>query len=135
MKSLIEINSVLRANLHQGGSTTTLLPNSPKFLETACFLVVDASANNFGKILFANKSLKRFLGYSSEADLKGLNKSIEKIEDLMPDSIKVKHTKFVSRFRESGANVMINNRTSQFLRRSNGRITPVEMFIKFSYSK
>jgi hypothetical protein len=61
MKSLIEISMVLRANMHLASPAALADPSD---LESSCFLVVDASSQSFGKILFANKTIKAFLGYS-----------------------------------------------------------------------
>jgi hypothetical protein len=52
----------------------------------------------------------------------------------MPGAVKIKHKRFVQRFGETGKSVVLNNRMSVFIKKKNGKITPVEIFVKFNYS-
>jgi hypothetical protein len=52
----------------------------------------------------------------------------------MPEGIKAKHKRFVQRFGETGQNVILNNRSTVFIKKKNEKVTPMEMYVKFNYS-
>ena len=68
------------------------------------------------------------LGWS-ENEIKGMN-----IEKLMPMPIKQKHSHFMNKFSLSGETFIINKKATMFIKRNNGYVIPVELFIRFYYS-
>ena len=52
----------------------------------------------------------------------------------MPTLIRDKHPSFLERYNKTGQSFIINNKTCMFIRKSNGYIIPIELYIKFHYS-
>jgi hypothetical protein len=52
----------------------------------------------------------------------------------MPQLIQQKHNAFMKRFNQTGQSYIINNKATMFIKRSNGYVIPVELYIKFHYS-
>ena len=131
MRSILELNVIFSKNhLSGGGGGGSSLDSSQQIItnENSCFLIVDANGSNFGKILLSNNNIRALLGWSDEQ----MNNLA--IEDLMPQPILNKHAAFIKRFQHTGQSYIINNKATQFLKKSNGYVTPVELYIKFHYS-
>ena len=57
-----------------------------------------------------------------------------RIENFMPTLIRDKHQDFMARYNKTGQSYIINNKTTMFIKKSNGYVIPVELYIKFLYS-
>jgi hypothetical protein len=57
-----------------------------------------------------------------------------RIEDMMPKLIRDKHPEFMSRYNKTGQSFIINNKVTMFIKKANGYVIPVELYIKFHYS-
>lgn len=57
-----------------------------------------------------------------------------RIESIMPTLIKEKHSVFLDRYNKTGQSFIINNKTCMFIKKSNGFVIPIELYIKFHYS-
>ena len=68
------------------------------------------------------------LGWSEE-DVKS-----NRIESFMPELIKNKHPEFMARYNKTGQSYIINNKVAMFIKKANGYVIPVELYIKFHYS-
>jgi hypothetical protein len=68
------------------------------------------------------------LGWSEE-DVKRF-----RIEDMMPGLIRERHPDFMNRYNKTGQSYIINNKVTMFIRKANGYVIPVELYIKFHYS-
>ena len=117
MKSILEINKVYQKNF-----------SSEKNSEYSNFVIVDANGIKFGQIIQANNGLRVLLGWS-ESDVKRF-----RIEDFMPKLIREKHNDFMSRYNRTGQSFIINNKVAVLLKKANGYVIPVELYIKFHYS-
>lgn len=122
MRSIVDMKKVWSKN-HGGdeGSLETLA-------DTSCFMIVNANGSNFGKIILSNNNTRTFLGHS-EAKMAKL-----KMEDLMPTPILLKHPAFIKRFNNTGQSYIINNKATMFVKKANGYVVPVEIYIKFHFS-
>jgi len=52
----------------------------------------------------------------------------------MPSLIREKHPEFMNRYNKTGQSYIINNKVTMFIKKSNGYVIPVELYIKFHYS-
>lgn len=52
----------------------------------------------------------------------------------MPQLIQQKHNIFMRRFNKTGLSYIINNKATMFIKKANGFVIPVELYIKFHYS-
>ena len=57
-----------------------------------------------------------------------------RIESFMPQLIRLKHPEFMARYNKTGQSYIINNKVTMFIKKSNGYVIPVELYIKFHYS-
>ena len=57
-----------------------------------------------------------------------------RIESFMPQLIRLKHPEFMTRYNKTGQSYIINNKVTMFIKKSNGYVIPVELYIKFHYS-
>jgi hypothetical protein len=57
-----------------------------------------------------------------------------RIENFMPTLIRQKHPEFMNRYNKTGQSYIINNKVTMFIKKSNGYVIPVELYIKFHYS-
>jgi hypothetical protein len=57
-----------------------------------------------------------------------------RIENFMPTLIRQKHAEFMNRYNKTGQSFIINNKVTMFIKKSNGYVVPVELYIKFHYS-
>jgi hypothetical protein len=117
MRSILEINKVFQKNF-----------SNEKNSDHANFIIVDANGIRFGQIIQTNLGLRQLLDWS-ENDAKN-----NRIEDFMPALIREKHPDFMARYNKTGQSYIINNKTTMFVKKSNGFVIPVELYIKFHYS-
>jgi hypothetical protein len=89
---------------------------------------VDANSTRFGQLIQMNNTLRQLLEWS-EQDVKN-----NRIESFMPSLIREKHPDFMVRYNKTGQSYIINNKTTMFLKKANGYVMPVELYIKFHYS-
>jgi len=68
------------------------------------------------------------LGWSEDEILRN------RIETFMPQLIRQKHPEFMSRYNKTGQSFIINNKVTMFIKKANGYVIPVELYIKFHYS-
>jgi hypothetical protein len=52
----------------------------------------------------------------------------------MPSLIREKHPDFMARYNKTGQSFIINNKVTMFIKKSNGYVIPVELYIKFHFS-
>lgn len=52
----------------------------------------------------------------------------------MPSLIRQKHPEFMNRYNKTGQSYIINNKVTMFIKKANGYVIPVELYIKFHYS-
>ena len=52
----------------------------------------------------------------------------------MPRLIREKHPEFINRYNKTGQSFILNNKTAMFVKKSNGLVVPVELYIKFHFS-
>jgi hypothetical protein len=57
-----------------------------------------------------------------------------RIENFMPVLIREKHPEFMQRYNKTGQSFIINNKVTMFVKKANGYVIPVELYIKFHYS-
>lgn len=57
-----------------------------------------------------------------------------RIDNFMPELIRERHNEFMLRYNKTGQSFIINNKTTMFLKKSNGYVIAVELYIKFHYS-
>ena len=57
-----------------------------------------------------------------------------RIENFMPQLIRQKHNDFMVRYNKTGQSYIINNKVCMFIKKANGYVIPVELYIKFHYS-
>jgi len=57
-----------------------------------------------------------------------------RIENFMPTLIRQKHQEFMNRYNKTGQSYIINNKVTMFIKKANGYVIPVELYIKFHYS-
>jgi PAS domain S-box-containing protein len=119
MRSILEINKVYQKNFSQSGNSNS---------DQANFIIVDANGSKFGQIIQLNNTLRQLLGWT-EDDTKRL-----RIESFMPTLIKEKHPQFMGRYNKTGQSYIINNKVTMFIKKANGYVIPVELYIKFHYS-
>jgi PAS domain S-box-containing protein len=119
MRSILEINKVYQKNFSQSGNTNSDLAN---------FIIVDANGMKFGQIIQLNNTLRQLLGWT-EDQVKS-----NRIENFMPTLIKEKHPQFMGRYNKTGQSFIINNKVTMFIKKANGYVIPVELYIKFHYS-
>ncbi|CDW72555.1 UNKNOWN [Stylonychia lemnae] len=117
MKSILETNKMFEKNF-----------SSERDSDYSNFIISDANGQKFGQILQMNNSLKHLLGWTEEDYTK------YRIESFMPTLIKEKHSAFLERYDKTGQSFIINNKTCMFVKKSNGYVIPIELFIKFHYS-
>jgi hypothetical protein len=117
MKSILEINKMFERNFQNESNS-----------DYSNFVIVDANGSRFGQILQINNSLRMILGWGEE-DYKRF-----RIEAFMPILIRNKHPDFLFRYNKTGQSYIINNKTCMFIKKANGYIIPVELYIKFHYS-
>ncbi|CDW76681.1 pas domain s-box family protein [Stylonychia lemnae] len=117
MRGVMQMNKMFQSNMRG------------KISEDSGFIVSDGHSNNSGKILFMNKTIKRWL-LREEDDTKFLN-----INALMPKLIGERHDEFMKKYNETGESVILNKQILNFLMDKNGSIFPAEMLIKFHYSQ
>eukprot|EP00347_Sterkiella_histriomuscorum_P004053 403361925 len=117
MKSILETNKMFEKNF-----------STEKDSDYSNFVIVDANGQKFGQILQLNKSLRHLLEWNDEDFTK------YRIESFMPTLIREKHSQFLDRYNKTGQSFIINNKTCMFVKKSNGYVIPVELYIKFHYS-
>jgi PAS domain S-box-containing protein len=120
MKSILEINKVYQKNFSNS--------DDGKNSDLTNFIIVDANGSRFGQIIQANNSLRLLLGWSEQELLRS------RIESFMPSLIREKHPEFMNRYNKTGQSYIINNKVTMFIKKSNGYVIPVELYIKFHYS-
>ncbi|CDW75859.1 pas domain s-box family protein [Stylonychia lemnae] len=91
--------------------------------------VVDGNFSLFGRMIFANKTISKLLGYKSEELIN------QRIHILMPGQISEVHNKFWLRFAECGAARVLEQVRFLFVKDKEGYIAPFKMFMKFLYHK
>ena len=57
-----------------------------------------------------------------------------RIENFMPTLIRDKHPEFMGRYNKTGQSYIINSKVTMFIKKSNGYVIPVELYIKFHFS-
>lgn len=119
MRSILEINKVYQKNFTQQDNAN---------VDQANFIIVDANGIKFGNIIQVNNGLRLLLGWT-EDDAKRF-----KIENFMPDLIRNRHSEFMNRYNKTGQSYIINNKVTMFVKKTNGYVIPVELYIKFHYS-
>ncbi|TNV74775.1 hypothetical protein FGO68_gene16630 [Halteria grandinella] len=120
MRSILEINKVYQKNFTQSGGNANV--------DQANFIIVDANGAKFGNIIQVNNGLRLLLGWTEE-DAKRF-----RIENFMPDLIRNRHQEFMNRYNKTGQSYIINNKVTMFVKKTNGYVIPVELYIKFHYS-
>ena len=96
--------------------------------EDSGFIVTDGHSSTSGKVLFMNKTFRRWLLRDDE-DTKFLN-----INSLMPKLIGERHDDFMKRYNETGDSVILNKQILNFMLDKNNSLFPAEILIKFHYS-
>lgn len=91
-------------------------------------MIVDANGAKFGSIIQCNNSFRMLLGWSEE-EVKRF-----RIENFMPTLIRDKHPEFMARYNKTGQSYIINNKMTVFMKKINGYVIPVEIYIKFHFS-
>lgn len=119
MKSILEINKVFQKNFSSANSLNSDQSN---------FIIVDANGSKFGQIIQCNNSFRMLLGWTDD-ELRRF-----RIENFMPALIREKHPDFMQRYNKTGQSYIINNKVTMFIKKSNGYVIPVELYIKFHYS-
>jgi hypothetical protein len=117
MRSILEINKVYQKNF-----------SNEKNSDNSNFIIVDANGARFGAVIQMNNNLRQLLDWS-QSDLRH-----NRIENFMPDMIREKHNEFMLRYNKTGQSFIINNKTTMFLKKANGFVIAVELYIKFHYS-
>lgn len=96
--------------------------------ENAGFIVVDAHQSTYGKILFMNKTLKKYLKRDNE-DIRFLH-----INQTMPKLIEENHDQFMDDYNVTGETKLMNRKILHFVKDKTTAIIPVEVILKFHYS-
>lgn len=118
MKSILDINKVYEKNFTQANRSS----------DYSNFIIVDANGSKFGQVLQSNASMRAMLGWSEDEAQR------QRIENFMPQLIQQKHNSFMRRFNQTGLSYIINNKATMFIKKANGFVIPVELYIKFHYS-
>lgn len=90
-------------------------------------VVVDGNFNLYGKIVFANKTLAKLLGYRNEDFID------QKIHMFMPEKISEIHNKFWTSFAEVGLPKVLEQIRYLYVKDKNGFVYPFKIYIKFMY--
>lgn len=101
--------------------------NQPE-IETG-IVISDASEENIGKILMCNSVVLQGLGYSPD-DLR-----YQRISILLPQLINCYHSQFMNNFLATGCSNMFNHKRNVFMKKKNGYIAPVQMYMEYHFSK
>ena len=121
MRQIKEVNKAIR-NAYTMEKLVTEVDESG-------FLIVKGTYKEFGKILFSNKTINNLLGYERKFLVSRM------INCLMPDIISESHHKFWEKFNEFGVPSFIERNQHLFVKRKDGYITPVLVYVKFHYDK